>query len=427
MQQKAVTLVRFALVVALLMLSVGCVPLIKAPGANNTVPVTTKAEGAVSPAVAAHNRLLVIGKDGNLFTVAPDGSDRLVLTQDASAKRIYSQPTWSPTAEQIAFGRIEPQQDGFKTALLTSRADGSAQNQVEVPFPPFYLFWSPTGDRLAYLGNWNAGGQSTIALRLLNVARGDSEATTLGLGSPFYFSWSPDGTQLLTHVGAKEIGLLDLSGEAKVLAAEGGHFAAPQWSADGKQLLYAVGNKGKPQLVLADTAGKVQQVVTNVQADTILNFSMNAAGDLLALTETDSPVGANSFGPLFLYDLAGDETQQLTTEPVVAFFWSPNGQSLLFFNAEEVTGRLWLRVQVWDRTGIHKLSRFLPSETFFSQYLRFADQFAQSTYLWAPDGSAVVYAGTGEDGKSGIWVQPVADAAGAEQVADGVYATWSPR
>jgi hypothetical protein len=46
--------------------------------------------------------------------------------------------------------------------------------------------------------------------------------------------------------------------------------------------------------------------------------------------------------------------------------------------------------------------------------------------VWAPDGSAFVYTGRGEDGNFGVWVHAL-DAEAPELVADGVFATWSPQ
>lgn len=375
---------------------------------------------------ASQNRLLVLGTDGNLFTVKPDGSARLALTTDAARRHLYSQPTWSPTGERIAWAEINSSGGGVNGALVSSTADGANRTRAEAPFPPFYLFWSPDGQQVAYLSNWIGESQRTIALRLVDVTRPASEARTIGVGSPFYFSWSPDGQQLLTHIGNERIGLLGVDGTETLLAADSARFAAPQWSADGEKLLYGINQESTPQLVLADRQGSIAQVVTFFKGQTATAFALSPSGQQIAYTETDRQVGLNSFGPLFVFDLGTEEFEQLSSDPVLAFFWSPAGDALLFFSLEQAERRVWLQAQVWNGKTTRPLSRFVPSDIFLGQYLPFADQYAQSTRFWAPDGSAIVYAGQNEAGDEGIWVHRL-DADEPERVTEGVFATWSPK
>ena len=89
--------------------------------------------------------------------------------------------------------------------------------------------------------------------------------------------------------------------------------------------------------------------------------------------------------------------------------------------------RLWFRWCVWDGADTQALGRVIPSDTFLRDYLRYFDQYARSMTPWAPDSSAFVYAGEGEDGTRGIWVQSVTGEHLPRRVADGVYAGWSPR
>lgn len=386
----------------------------------------TPAPVVLDLAEASSNRLLVLSEEGNLFTINPDGSGRFDLTTDANPSHFYTQPTWSPTGERIAWAEVNTMPSDLSGALITSAADGTGRTRVETPFPPFYLNWSPDGNRLAYLSNWIDGNRQTIALRLVDIAAGGDEASTLGLGQPFYFSWAPNSQQLLTHVGNAEISLLALDGSTTLLADNSPNFATPQWSAAGDRLLYGVHQNETPQLILADTAGEVQQVITLLTGDAGAAFNLSPNGTYVAYTETDAEVNANSFGPLYLADLATEEFEQLTSDPVLAFFWSPSGDALLFMHVEFEGTVPWLRLQVWDGEETRPLSRFIPSPTFFRQYLPFADQYAQSMNFWAPDGSAVLFAGRVDGGGEGVWVHAL-DADEPELVAAGVFATWSPR
>ena len=68
-----------------------------------------------------------------------------------------------------------------------------------------------------------------------------------------------------------------------------------------------------------------------------------------------------------------------------------------------------MRWHLWNGTESQELTRFAPSATFLIDYLRFFDQYARSMTPWSPDSRAFVYAGGGEDGRTGIWVHPVID------------------
>jgi TolB protein len=410
-----------ALLGLVLLVVTGCIQPIRAPVDAGTVP-----PAAVDRTATSSNRLLVLGDDGNIFTIAPDGSARFDLTSDADRRRFYSQPIWSPTGEQVAWAEVNSRPGEAGGALITAGADGSELTRVEVPFPPFYLQWSPDSRHVAYLSNWVEAGARTIALRLVDLAEAQPVATTLGLGQPFYFSWSPDSAQLLTHVNRREIGILALDGSVQALAERSANFATPQWSRDGEQLLFSAFDAETPQLVVADRAGTVQQVVTFFQAQVSTAFSLSPQGDLVAYTETDAPVGANSFGPLFVYHLPSEEFEQLTDEPVIAFFWSPDGTALLYMTAEFADNQPWLRLFVWGGSEKRDLGRFIPSNAFFNQYLPFADQYAYSLHFWSPDSQAIVYAGRAENGDAGIWVRELEKDAPVF-VTEGVIATWSPR
>jgi TolB protein len=405
-----------ALSVALLVSS--CVQAIQPP----TPPAPSLAP---SLADASRNRLLVLGEDGNVFTIKPDGANQFWLTDDASTEHFYAQPTWSPTGDRIAWAEINSQPGEARAALLTATANGSGRTRTDLLYPPFYLHWSPDGAQVAYLSNWLGAGQQTIALRLLDVAGGAVDGKTLGVGQPFYFSWSPDSTQLLTHVANRRLGLLALDGKETVISDRTASFAAPQWSSDGR-LLYGIRTENTPQLVLADASGAVEQVITFFQGDVRTAFSLSPSGNLVAYTETDAPVSVNSFGPLFLADLVTDEFEQLSVDPVIAFFWSPAGDHLLFMSAAFEGRQPWLRLHLWDGQQTRDLGRYIPSGIFFNQYLPFSDQYAQNMRFWAPDGSAFVYTGEGENGRRGVWVRHL-DASEPRFVTEGVLASWSPR
>lgn len=429
---------------------------------RHSTPVAVEANESVSPppdlTIASTNRLLVVGVDGNLFTIAPTGGERFYLTSDANSQRLYTQPTWSTTGERIAWGAISRSGGNTEGTLVTALANGTAQTTTPTLFPPFYLFWSPDDSKVAYLSNWLGNNGPTIALHVANILEAVTEDPTgetsvevdpVGVGRPFYFSWAPTSEQMVAHIGNREVLLLSLAAqgltaqEPKVIVEESANFAAPQWfsiaeaatiqigdstveSVDGG-LLYVTQDENSAQLVLSDNQGENEQILTPLARQDFLSFSMNTSGRYIAFIETTQLVGFNSFGPLFLYDLANEAFEQISTDPAIAFFWSPDGAALYFLTVEPEGGQPWLQVNIWDGDRVHRFARFVPSPSFAREYLPFADQYMQSMNFWSPDSQAIVYVGQAEDGTAGVWVQPVQEGAEASLVVAGTFATWSPR
>ena len=375
---------------------------------------------ASSPPASPENQVLVVGEDGNLFLIDATSGERFALTIDASSRRQYLQPAWSPDGEHIAWTRLE----GRESALEISRFDGSDRRSAVTPLPPFYFFWSPKGERLAYLSNWVAMDRPTIALRLVELVEGALDVRTLTTGRPLYFSWSPDGETLLTHIEAERIELLRINGEVEPLEITAAQFSAPQWSADGQRLVYATAN-GRARLIVADSAGRELVELTDYEGR--IAFSLSPDGTRVAYVATEAPVRLNTFGPLYVVDIETLRTAEVTDDPVLAFYWSPDGSRLAYLSPEFAGGRLGLRWWVWDGRRATKYALFFPSTVFVENYLPFFDQYAQSHRIWSPDSSAFVFAGALPDGRSGVWVQDVVAGGAPRLLGPGVVASWSPR
>jgi TolB protein len=380
------------------------------------------------PAVTPVNRLLVQGAGGDLYTVAPDGTDRMALTGDGGARRQYLQPTWSPDGEQIAWTEVDTVGDSSTSAVVVSSFDGASQRRSATPFAPFYYFWSPDGARLAYLSNWQSLSQPSIALRLVDLSDTGVDAAapivTLAEGQPLYFSWAPDSTRLLTHIANERIEIQPVEGAAEPLQLSGAGFPAPQWSADGEYHVYALSDAAGQRLVLADVRGGAQQDITDF--DDQISFTLSPDGSALAYAVTPAAAGTAAFGPLYVVEMATGRTRELSDTPVLAFFWSPDSRKLAYLALDTERTSFGLRWHVWDGTSTRAYASIVPTRTFLQSYLAFFDQYAQSMRIWSPDSSAFVYAAVAPETGSAIWVQAL-DASAPAMVGSGVFAAWSPR
>ena len=269
------------------------------------------AEAALlTPAEIGTNRLLILGADGNLFTTDPDGRRAVALTTDASPTRFYSQPTWSPSGERIAWTRID---DSSESHLIIARSDGTIETDTQLPFPPFYYAWNSSGDRLAYLSNWRVQKSPTLALRLIDMTTAPPVLSTIATGQPLYFSWSPTGDFLLTHTGNREVAIASVQGRSTILTGHSGNFGAPQWLANPVLLAYTVLSDDQQQMVIGNLrSGQVENLVF---FNGSLGFSISPDGHKLAYTDSKDDQATNSFGPLLVLDRRSNEFRQLSSQP----------------------------------------------------------------------------------------------------------------
>ena len=388
--------------------------------AENGILTQAADEQVIDPS----NRLLVQGIDGNLYTMRPDGSERVLLTNDASSHHQYIQPTWSPSGNQIAWAEIDGRGGEVKSALVVGHYDGMGREHFETPYAPFYIQWSPDEARLAYLSNWINLNNTTIALRVVDFAATEEKIRTLVDGQPLYFAWAPTSDRLLTHISNERLEFRDLAGEGIALAPTFASFPAPQWSTDGSQLLYALGEAGTQQLVLTDLDGNLIQEITDY-SDSI-SFGLSPTNDRIAYAVTPVGVGTAAFGPLYVVELDSLRTLELSSAPVMAFFWSPDGEKLAYLATEESEGIARLRWYVWNGTEKRAYGALVPSRTFLQAYLAFFDQYARSMTLWSPDSSAFAYAAVDSDTGNNIWVQQL-NSDTPKQVGRGTFVAWSPR
>ena len=384
----------------------------------------------------AVDRILVLSEPGDVFTVRPDGEGRLDLTSDATAARWRRQPVWSPTAERVAWGEID-RRSGIATGeLVAGRGHGSGPTFASTDAPAFFTYWSPTSSMVAYL----APEAAAIQLGVIDVAAGADVATPLAHGQPFYFSWAPDGSRVFSHIGRELLGYVSVDGSQSPLAESGGVFLAPQWNLERDRLLYVVRTPTAQSLVVDDQDGWGRRELLTFEGRML--FSLSSNGRLLAYRviggsgEDDdgssSVAGAGDVvqaitGVLVIHDPIDDRPQPLTTEPVISFFWSPDGNSLLYMVPEQIGGQLWLRWYVWDGARSRQLESFRPTLVYARDYLPFFEQYAQALSPWSPDNSRFVYAGTDRRGEIGIWVQAADGAVPPIFIAAGVFASWSPR
>jgi Tol biopolymer transport system component len=360
------------------------------------------------PAVTTSDRLIVLRTDGNLVSMAPDGTDVVPLTTDAGPDVVIDQPVASPDGRFLAWVEIRSGQP----SLVTAARSGQRLQSVPMGIVPFFLQWDPTSTNIAYLGN----AQTGIGMGVVENAATAPDDVAVGGGSPFYLSWSPDGRRLFVHVGTDQLGFTDLQHGLQKVHDRPGTFQAPVWLPDGRTV-YDRLDGTQQQLVVVD--GDHQRSLADITGS--VAFVASPDGRRIAY-RVDG--GTASQDGVYVRPIDGGRPTLVTRTGAPAFFWSPAGDDLLLLTIAGSGSDRVARWRVWSGSEVLVTDPYRPSQTFGQRYLPFFDQYAQAFTPWAPDGSAFAFAGQ-IDGQSGIYVQRVGGGA-PTLVSDGEFVLWSP-
>ena len=381
---------------------------------TTSAPTTTTTTEA--PALDV-DRLVLVDNAGRVVAVDREGGDPIVLSGDAE---LPFQPVWSPDGTRIAYAS-RAASPGF---VIVNPATGD-QDRVDTGSASFYFYWSPAGNRLGSLRN----GPTGIVFEIVAVDEGLSIGE-VDTGQPYYFSWSPEGDRVAVHVGANRFDVVSAvaqAAEPAPLAESPGLFRAPQWVADG--VVAVLERNGGQQIAMISADGAETPIVPvegGVEFEAspdgrriaVMTFRPDDGNSVSAMLQAQEALTANR---LHVVDVSTGEAEQVTDEPAIAFFWSPDSQKLLVMGAGEEQGEVqWT---VWEEGVATPGPSFRPSTSWVTEFLPFYDQYAQSMRVWSPDSTAYTFPGRiGDD--TGIWVAP-AGGGSPDLIGTGSWVSWS--
>lgn len=395
--------------------------------------------GAESGAIAG--QIAFVGNDRNMYAVDLTNNDLTVLTSDASVRRSYGWPTWSNDG-RLTFIRASLTDNGNITDVMSSRFPSSPRVIFTTRTENFtYMYWSPEGcdegddcrDLAVLMSNPNDG---LFSLHLVRQVELSNLGNLAGRGSPFYFSWSPDGTHLLWQRDSQRIDVYDV-GKRTVdnLSLGVGLFSSPAWSPVDDRWLVGTQSNGTLTDISLISQSTQQVLVPKLDGPVVFNWSPD--GNHIAYVDGNGPLTV-------INSITGLVESRSPMSGVYAFFWSPDSQSVAYITLGNVSGSIsagtsgklaalyqnqgfptieWSVISI-DTGENRRYVSFVPTPE-MTYFLRFFDQFSQSHRVWSPDSRYLVYS---EQVLTSSRVS-VLDTTSAEvvpfSVADGVFGVWS--
>jgi len=393
-----------------------------------------------------------IGSDGNMYVSDQGGGHLKKLTKDAVIPQsqndpllYYQYPTWSRDGSQLAFIGLKSDGTQTQSTVMVANMDDDSVTEIykSESEHPIYLNWSPDNANLSFIST-NVSGQNMI---LQSIPAQGGDRTILDTGSPYYWSWAPDGHVMIVHAGGTAASALEhiafLTVDSSTVTEQGldstpASFQAPAWSPDGSRIALTRAADLQNEIVVTDTAGKNPKKVGSFASKTA--FAWSSDSTRLAYIDGDQALNAGTLGPLHVVDL---ETSKEMVEDgnILAFFWSPSGKELAYFillqangdssssggsGSSQTTPQYVLQLHVLDVTTgeSRKLFTYQPTQQFLS-VLPYFDQYHQSVTIWSPDNNNLVLSFLDSSGNPGIAVVAASGKLEPRILAQGYLAFWS--
>jgi Tol biopolymer transport system component len=393
-----------------------------------------------------------LGADGNMYVSDQAGGDLVQLTDDAVIPEnqgdpllYYQYPTWSRDGSQLAFIGLSADGAQTKSKMMVANLDNDSVNEVYTTESehPIYLNWSPDNANVSFIST-NVSGQNII---LQSVPAEGGDRTILDTGSPYYWSWAPDGRVMVVHAGGtstsapERLAFLNVDNSRvteQSLEATPGSFQAPAWSPDGSRIAFARTSDNENEIVVTDSAGENLKTVGTFTNKTA--FAWSSDGTRLAYIDGIQALDAGTIGSLHVVDM---ETSEEIVEDgdIISFFWSPSGEEIAYFillqtqpeggssegsGSTQTSPQYVLQLHVLNVTDgeSRELFTYRPTQQFLS-VLPYFDQYHQSVTIWSPDNNNLVLSFINSSGAPGIAVVAASGNLEPRILAEGYLAFWS--
>jgi hypothetical protein len=155
------------------------------------------------PPIPSVNRIAVVGMNGAIQTIKPDGTDPLDIS---GTDGFFTWPVWAPDGTKMVYSGLVENASGTRSVTLFEYQNSTRMSRkIHVGEPGFidlladgvvhYPLWSPDSEKLAFV----AVAQQTGLTLYLNDLKDDPNSQYILDQGPLWMSWSGDSSQIMVH------------------------------------------------------------------------------------------------------------------------------------------------------------------------------------------------------------------------------------
>lgn len=238
--------------------------------ATATPQPTSSASGTVAPSastvpsppnLSSLAGLIAFSRDGDVYTMRPDGSEATQLTATTDAAELPV--AWLADGSQLVI-QSTANDNPYASTLSLLMLDGTPADELGVVHPIYSpATYSPDGTKIAFGGD----GSTDSGIFILDLESGMFGQLTTDGGHGIL--WSPDGTRIAygffnTSTSSNDVGVVGLDGSAMTLAPHPTQDAPLRWVVAGGTLMMVFDSQrdtdqtkfsARPWVVNADGTG----------------------------------------------------------------------------------------------------------------------------------------------------------------------------
>ena len=341
------------------------------------------------------NRIAIVSSDERTRVVSPEALGVPYLAVSPSGHRC-AWPVWSPDGKDLMYSaypaagsnghgafRIisRPPDKPFRAIYTNERGtDAIAQHT------PHYLMWSPDGSKVAFIAQTMSAGMSLFVAD----AAGSTPPLRILDGAPLYFCWSRDSEYLFVHVRELHYLIRLSEPEPAQVPVVSQRYQAPSVSSHDGRIAMGGEMSETVQAIIVATIQGGAEIISEVEG--LTSFSWRPHRSQLAVASgLDGRSGY--YDRLALLDADSTAERALVEEPLLCFFWSPDGSKIAYITPSEgAQGSVRWAILDTETDETRYLPDFLPNREQLTMFM-FFDQYGQSHNLWSPDSAMILFSG----------------------------------